>query len=66
MEQKDGQIIFHNVKSTHDVAVYKANGIRVPVKIVFQECNAVLSLSQIPSGVYLFSVNGRTSKFTKK
>ena len=66
IEQKDGQIILHNVSAADKVSVYKADGIRVPVQLSFQGGNAVLPLSQIPSGVYLFSVNGRTSKFTKK
>ena len=66
VEQKDGQIVFHDVKSADKVAVYKANGIRVPVQFSFVGSDAVLSLSQLPVGVYLFSVNGRTSKFTKK
>lgn len=66
IEQKDGQIIFHNVSSADKVAIYKADGIRVPVQFSFQGGNAVLPLSSLPSGVYLLSVNGRTSKFTKK
>lgn len=66
IEQKDGQIIFHNVSSADKVAIYKADGIRVPVQLSFQGGNAALPLSSLPSGVYLLSVNGRTSKFTKK
>ena len=66
IEQKNGQIIFHNVSPTDNVAVYNTNGVRVPVRFSLQGGNAVLSLSQIPSGVYLFNINGRTSKFTKK
>lgn len=66
IEQKDGQIVFHNVSSSDKVAVYKADGIRLPVQFIFQGGNAVLPLSSFPSGIYLLSVNGRTSKFTKK
>ena len=65
-EQKDGQIIFHNIKSADKVAVYKVNGIRVPVQLSIQGKDAVLFIASIPSGVYLLSVNGQTSKFTKK
>ena len=65
-EQKDGLIIFHDVKSVYKVVVYKVNGIRVPIQLSIQGKDAVLSLASIPSGVYLLSVNGRTSKFTKK
>lgn len=66
IEQKDGQIVLRNVSSADKVAVYKADGVKVPVQLSFSGGNAVLPLSQIPSGVYLFCVNGRTSKFTKK
>lgn len=66
IEQKDEQIVFHNVSSADKVSVYKADGIRVPVQLSFQGGNAVLPISSIPSGVYLLNVNGRTSKFTKK
>ena len=66
VEQKDGQIVFHNVSSADKVAIYRADGIRVPVQLSFSGSSATLPLSQLPSGVYLFSVNGRTSKFTKK
>ena len=64
--QENGQIVFHNVKATDKIALYKANGIRVPVRLTHQGNSATLSLSSIPSGIYLINVNGRTSKFTKK
>ncbi|MBR1933006.1 MAG: hypothetical protein IJ841_04895 [Prevotella sp.] len=59
------RLVFHGIKATDCVAVYKPNGIRVPVRIALNGTDAVLPLSQIPQGVYLLSVNGRTSKFTK-
>ncbi|MBR4897492.1 MAG: T9SS type A sorting domain-containing protein [Prevotella sp.] len=63
---RDGQLVFHGVKSSDAVAIYKSNGIRVPVNLNRQGSDVVLSLSQIPTGVYLLKVNGRTSKFTKR
>ena len=64
--QENDKLIFHGVKSTDKVAVYKANGVRVPVRMNAKaDDNVTLSLSAIPSGVYMLSVNGRTSKFTK-
>ncbi len=66
LEQKDGNIILHGVKSADKIAVYKSNGIRLPVHIEYESSNAVFSLASIPSGVYLLKVNGRTSKITKK
>lgn len=66
VEQKEDQIIFHDVMSLDHVAVYYTNGIRVPVRPSIQGNDAILSLSSLPSGVYLVCVNGQTSKFTKK
>ena len=63
--QKNDQIVFHGIKSADKVAVYSANGIRVPVRLVRCGSDVTLSLSSIPSGVYLLNVNGKTSKFTK-
>ena len=63
--QSDSQLIFHNIKSIDDVAIFKSNGIRVPVSLIRSGNDVVLTLSQIPHGVYLLSVNGRTSKFTR-
>ena len=62
---EQGQLVFHGIKQSDKVAVYTANGIRVPVTITHRGTDASLPLSQIPQGVYLLSINGRTSKFTK-
>lgn len=63
---RDGdRLLFHGIKSTDAVAVYKPNGIRVPVSLTLSGTDAALPLSQIPQGVYLLSVNGKTSKFTR-
>lgn len=63
---RDGdRLVFHGVKKSDAVAVYKPNGIRVPVRLTLNSTDATLSLASIPSGVYLLSVNGRTSKFTR-
>ncbi len=61
----NGQVIFNGIKPSEKIAVYNTKGIRVPVKIRRQGDTATLSLSSIPSGVYLLNVNGKTSKFTK-
>ena len=64
--QESGQIVFHDIKSTDKIALYKTNGILVPIHLNIHGDNATLPLSSIPSGIYLLNVNGRTSKFTKK
>ena len=63
--QENGQLVFHGIKSTDNIAVHTAKGIRVPVRIQRSGSTATLPLSSIPSGVYLLTVKGRTSKFTK-
>lgn len=65
MSRDGDRLVFHNVKASDNVSVYTPNGIRVPVRLNRSGNTATLSLSQIPSGVYLLSVNGRTSKFTR-
>ena len=66
VSQQNGQLVFHGIKSSDQVAIYTANGIRIPARLQRSGSSATLPLSAIPSGVYLLSVNGRTSKFTKR
>ena len=63
--RENGQLVFHGIQESDKVAVYNTNGIRVPVSITRQGNIVTLPLSAIPSGIYLLSVNGRTSKFSK-
>ena len=63
--RENGQLVFRGIKSTDNVAVYNAKGIRVPVRLTRSGDDVSMPLSAIPSGVYVLSVNGRTSKFTK-
>lgn len=66
VSQENGQLIFYGIKSSDKIAVYTANGIRIPTRITRSGSTATLPLNAIPSGVYMLSVNGRTSKFTKR
>ena len=63
---EDGQLVFHGIKQSDDVAVYNASGVRVPARLLRHSDNVSLSLASIPAGVYVLSVNGKTSKFTKR
>jgi hypothetical protein len=63
--RENGQLVFHHIRQTDKVAFYDAKGIRVPVRLVRSGNDVTLSLASIPSGVYVLSVNGRTSKFSK-
>lgn len=64
--QENGQLVFHGIKSSDKIAIHTAKGILVPVHITRHGSTASLPLSAIPSGVYLLTVNGKTSKFTKR
>jgi len=63
---RDGDhLIFHGIRSTDKVAVYNSDGIRVPVQLSAASDGVTLSISSIPKGVYVLSVNGKTSKFVR-
>ena len=59
------RLVFHGISSADKVAVYTANGIRVPVRLSVTSDGVTLSISSIPKGVYVLSVNGKTSKFVR-
>jgi hypothetical protein len=64
--QENGQLVFHGIKSSDKIAIHTAKGILVPARITRSGSTATLPLSAIPSGVYMLTVNGQTSKFTKR
>ena len=59
------RLVFHGISSSDKVAVYNSDGIRVPVHLSAASDGVTLSISSIPKGVYVLSVNGKTSKFVK-
>ncbi len=59
------RLVFHGISSTDKVAVYNSDGIRVPVHLSAASDGVTLSISSIPKGVYVLSVNGKTSKFAR-
>lgn len=59
------RLVFHGISSSDKVAVYTFDGIRVPVRLSTTIDGVSLSLSSISKGVYVLSVNGKTSKFVK-
>lgn len=62
----NGKLVLHGISQRDKVAVYTTNGVRVPACLVINGTDATLSLNVIPKGVYMLTVNGRTSKFTKQ
>ncbi|MCR5711355.1 MAG: hypothetical protein K6G46_02735 [Prevotella sp.] len=63
-------VTFYGISSADRISVYNAGGVQVPVRITTPTANdgseAVLSLAQLPQGVYMVSINGRTLKFIRK
>lgn len=66
MTQENGQLVFCGIGPSDLISVRTAAGIPIPVSIRRGESTATLSLNEIPAGVYLVTLNGRTSKFTKR
>ena len=63
---KDNRIVFHQLEAASSVAVYRSDGIRMPVNLSVEDGNVVLLLSSLPQGTYIMSVNGKNVKFLRK
>lgn len=66
VKQTEGQLLFRGVTSKDKITLYTIGGLRIPTAISFNKGGAVLPLSNLPSGVYLLNINGKTSKIVKK
>lgn len=64
--EQDGCLIFHNISSAGCVAVFRIDGICIPVHLTVEGGDVVLSLSTLSRGVYIIRINGRSSKFILK
>ena len=62
----DGCIVFHKITAANCVAIYRPDGIRIPVRLIVDDDKTMLPTSSLPQGTYIISVNGRTSKFMRK
>ena len=60
-----GLLVFHGIEESDKIVVYNDKGIRLPINLIRQGNDICLPLTDIPSGVYVLSVNGKTSKFLK-
>ena len=58
------RIVFHGVRDTRQVAVYSANGQRVPIRLTTVDNGVALILASIPRGVFVLSINGKNYKFS--
>lgn len=59
------RIVFHDMKSIHDVNVVTLKGHRLATRLILSGTDVVLPLSEIPSGMFLITVRGKTFKVTK-
>lgn len=66
VQRVGNRIVLCNVTSADDVSIYTLDGIRVPLRVEPEGDNMVLQLNMLSSGVYLLTVNGRTTKLMKR
>ena len=59
------RVTFFGISSTDRVSVYNAGGVQIPVRLSSDGHDAVLSLADLPQGVYLVTINGKTLKFIR-
>lgn len=60
--KQESNIILHGTSLKDKVTVSKMNGVNMPIRLVQRGGDLVLPLISLPSGVYLLTVNGRTTK----
>ena len=61
----EDRVTFYGISAVDRISVYNPGGVQIPVRLTADGTNAVLSLAQLPKGVYLVSINGRTLKFIR-
>lgn len=66
IRRRDDRIVICNESSADAISLYTAAGIRVPVRLIKEGNDMVLYLNNLSTGVYLLTVNGQTTKLTKK
>lgn len=59
----EDRVTFYDISPADRISVYNTSGVQIPVRPANDGNKAVLSLAQLPSGVYLVTINGRTLKF---
>lgn len=59
-------LYFTGIATADKISLYTAEGKLLPVKLLSSASGFCLSISGLPSGIYLLKVNGRTAKIVKK
>jgi hypothetical protein len=58
-------VTFYGIGPTDRITVCNTSGVQLPAHLSTDGRDAVLSLTQLPQGVYLVTINGRTLKFIR-
>ena len=61
----EDRVTFHGVPEANAVKVYNVGGVQIPVSLQVIGSDAILPLTQLPQGVYLVTITGRTLKFIR-
>ena len=61
----EDRVTFYGISATDRISVCNAGGVQMPVCLTADGNDAVLLLTQLPSGVYLVTINDRTLKFIR-
>lgn len=64
--QTGEQILFDAKVKASDIQLFTEDGKLLPVSLTTTNGRTTLSLTNLPAGVYVLSVNGQTSKVVKK
>lgn len=64
--RKGENVYFYGVSSDREVSICSTDGKRLPLTLIRSGALYCLPLCTIPTGVYLLTVKGKTSKFIKK
>lgn len=61
----EDRVTFHGIPEAGAVKVYNLKGVQIPVRLKVAGSDAVLSLTQLPKGIYLVNISGKTLKFIR-
>ena len=61
----EDHVTFYGISSADRISVHNTGGVQMPVRLTSDGSDAVLSLAQLPKGIYLVTINGRTLKFIR-
>ncbi len=63
---QDEKVVFGSNIKPSDIKLYSEDGKQVPVVIINSDRQSILSLTNLPHGVYILSVKGKNTKILKR